>query len=512
MNNRNTPLLMNEIYIELNNLFQKNEFSEMIVFCDSKIKNNEIDYLIWGARGKAYYELEEYDEAILSLSNAIELLPTYVVGFYNRGLSYYFKDKFQLAINDFENLKSFQTDYLDTDFYLGYCYIQIENFEKGIENLSNYLLNYDDELVLKDRFDLYNITNQFEKANEDLAALLLYELPKINEFKRLNYINLNNFIKYPKDANKFDILELGFSVLEENKGSGVYIIQFENGEYYIGQTKEIQVRIKQHHKKYSDIKTILFKPVSIEFLLEEENKMIQKFERKQLRIRNLKQIEFLNIFDVSKQIQWSENLNYNFLSGEKFTNEKLRNEFSERFLILKEKCYFENLIEILSIYIQSTIPNFIASEYNYWNITCLPKYMKKSQCIARININTVPVLSIFEEEDDITLMLYASKLPFLEYLKINGSKLFLNETKIARWDLRDAFKEKTKEDEITIFVKPNEFKKIIENHLYLASIRDFNLRMMNTTGNEKTYRRKVSHCLDLSDYIIDKLASQKISS
>ncbi|MDO9275865.1 MAG: GIY-YIG nuclease family protein, partial [Lutibacter sp.] len=305
---------------------------------------------------------------------------------------------------------------------------------------------------------------------------------------------------------QFVLSEIGFNILNNEKCSGIYILEFKNNEYYIGQAKKIQIRIKQHHKKYNDIQTIYFKPIIESQLLLEENNTIWIFETNKLRIRNLKQVSFLNIFNESNQYKWITNINFNSLTGSKFDNETVREKFKDRFLILKEKPYFEELLSLLSKYLKSAIPNYLASEFNYWNITCLPNYMKEANCVSRININAVPVLSVFEEPDkSLTFMVYASKLPYLKYLNKNGVDSFLDQIPTLRLDLRDAFWEKTEGDEISILINQENFQNALDNQLVLSSIRLFNLRMMNNVGNELKYRRTTFHCLDFSDLIINHL-------
>lgn len=491
----------------LTNYFHKKDFVGMINYCNSKIELDKSNYLLFGARGRAFIEMEEFNNAIIDISRALELNPNYALGLYNRGICYYSTDKYDLAIRDLESAKLLNNELDSIDFYLGGCNYFIENYEKSIELFSNHLLDYDDEVALKWRADIYNLTEQYEKSNIDIAQLLLNEVHDIERFQKINEIEKVKTAN-PKDNNQlFIVSDYGFQNLGDEKCSGIYILEFSNNEYYIGQAKKIQVRIKQHFKKYNDIVTVYFKPTIENLLLLEENTTIAIFETLKLRIRNLKQVEFLNLFDEVQQEKWVSNLTYNTLIGSKFNNDDVRNKFKDRYLKLKEKLYFKELINLLRKYIKSAIPNYLASEFNYWNITCLPNYLKKSNCIIRININSVPVLSVFEEPNNtLTFMLYVSKVPFLKYLKQNNDsfRLFSEAMPSLRIDLRNAFEEKTEGDEITVLINQEHFQNALENELLISSIRLFNLRMMNNTGREEKYRRAVSHCLDLSDKILEE--------
>jgi len=401
----------------LSNYYEKNDYGGLIEYCNSKIELDNANYLLFGARGKAYLELEEYDKAILDISKAIELYSIYAIGLYNRGICYYQTDEFDLAIKDLERAKSLNSELYSIDFYLGASYSFIEKYEKSIELFSNHLLDYEDEVALKWRGDLYVLTNQFEKANKDFAKLLLMETSNLEKIEKINEIKKSTFVKFETVDKSFELNEIGFTKYKEEKCCGIYILKFKNNEYYIGQAREIQIRIKKHYKKYNDIEAVYFKPVLENLLLIEENKTISNFEINNLRIRNLKQLEFLNIFNEINQYKWISDIKFNFISGMKFDNESVRKTFKDRFFLLKEKSYFEDVITLLSNYFELSIPNYLGSEYNYWNITCFPNYLKKDNCISRININAVPVLSIFEETDNsLIFMVYASKLQILRYL------------------------------------------------------------------------------------------------
>lgn len=494
-----------EEHTTLLKLFENKNFEEAVIFCNSKIESDNTNYLYWGARGTAYFELEKDDEAILDLTQAVELNPDYAMGFYNRGRCCYVISKFELAIDDLEKSISIDKDLIGNYFYLGLCYSEIENYDKAIDCYSSYLLeNSGDKAVLELRTELYYHTNQNEKASRDIAELLSTEIDKIEEIESLNSARRAEFLNIRSLDETLKFSDIGFAKLQDERCSGIYILEFSNNEYYIGQAKKIKTRIKQHNKNYSDIGNIYFKPVEVDSLLSEESKTISIFEANSLRIRNLKQIDFINIFNEACQQRWISDLNYNKLSGHKFDNTVVRESFRDRFLLFKEKPYYEELIQLLATYFQSTIPNYLASEYNYWTITCMPNHLEKAGCVSRININSVPVLSIFVEKDkSLSFMIYASKLPYLRYLRQYDVDSFVNQISIFKFGLRDAFTEKTEGDEIAMLLNQAAFKDALDNPLALSSMRLFNLRMMNNVGKVITYIRKPSHCLDLADTVID---------
>jgi hypothetical protein len=138
----------------------------------------------------------------------------------------------------------------------------------------------------------------------------------------------------------------------------------------------------------------------------------------------------------------------------------------------------------------------------------LPKYLVKENCVSRININAVPVLSFYANENGtLSAMLFVSKLPFLKWLQVNKhfDPLFDNIPSL-KLEIRNAF-EVTEEDEITLFIEESDFINAVNNEVIRSAIRLFNLRMMNKTGKEDRHRRSIAHCLDLSDLIVNSVST-----
>lgn len=502
-------------------------------------------------RSQCYFDLEKYQLAIYDIEKAHSLSSEEI--FYDQlGLSYVYiddgikaienftlhlkdnldnqvlawranahfhLDQFKEAIKDYETILSSDIDSsgilnIEKNFYslLGLSYLSIDDHIKAVENFTLSLKDNLDYDVLAWRAEAYFYLDQFEEARKDYETILLSDVENSQVFNNIEKINSyefnDNCSREPIFLNSItSFIGLGFSILKEEKSSGIYILEFSNGEYYVGQTKKIQNRLKQHRKIFDDISNVYFKLIIEDELFNEENKAIAFFERNLLRIRNLKQIEFANIFDEDCQKLWVSDLNYNYLSGSKFDNEIVRGKFSDRFNILQEQIYFPKLIIFLSSYLKLSIPNYLASEYNYWHITCLPKYLAKENCISRININAVPALSVYKNANNsLHVMLFVSKLPFLKYLKkhLSFEGVFDNIPSL-RLETRNTF-EVTEGDEITVFIEEKDFDKALNNELILSAIRLFNLRMMNKTGKEKKHRRTVFHCLDLSDLIINGIS------
>ncbi|ADB40819.1 GIY-YIG nuclease family protein [Spirosoma linguale] len=498
---------------ELVAFYTHSDYAGLINYCTDKLTQDPTHYLLYGARGKAYLELEEYTKAIDDLSASLLLNETYGMGLYNRGIAYYFSSNYTAAIDDLQAANQQQIQ-VNVDYFVGLCYYYTEQYESAIHLFSSVLDSAQaDEYILECRANAYTVTGQSQLAARDQLGLLQFHLDAIPELETINAIDSTPSPVAEVDTFWSCFTEMCFLSQTGSMLSGIYILRFTNQEFYVGKAKNISNRLKQHHRTYSDIERIYFKAVALQVLLDEENATIAHMQRMGLRIRNLKQLSFLDLFNTHHQRRWVNQLDYSFISGTKYDNQAIREKFTNQFKSLQQRSYCNELIRLLSAYIEATIPNYLASEYNYWSISCLPKYLKKDKCVSRINIHAVPVLSVFEENDtSLTMILFVSKLPFLTHQSEKGSLEYLiDHLPSLQIEFKDAFQPQTQGDELTLVMNQGDFEKALQIPIILASCRLFNLRMMNRTGNEIGHRRTVWHCLDLADAIHQTIGSPQAS-
>ncbi|MBC7552460.1 MAG: hypothetical protein H7257_00625 [Taibaiella sp.] len=556
---------MTDIDIEqiLNEFEAKGEFQEIVNYCTALIDSGVANNLIYGARGNALRELGIPDDAILDITKAIQFCSDHAFNFAIRGNCYSKIDKIPLAIADYTKAIELDNKYLFALTERGLCYLQMNEFQKAIEdydivikadgeaddyfcrgicysNIDEHILAIDDytkaiEIAEDENVDYFEYRSSSyhklkiqDKALQDFErciALLSNASIFIKKIKAFNDIdggdhtpdNHNNASAGIKNTHDLYLaLEgKGFIINPHNvigfpfeNSSGLYIIEFDNNEFYIGQTKEIRKRYKAHLNNYKNIKNFFFLSlVASELLLQShESQLIAWFEQNLLRIKNLKQIKFENIFCRDYQKKWISNLEFNYVAGIKYFDPETRSKYSAKFQLLQQKGYFQSLCSILSQYIKEGIPNYLGSEFNYWSVSCLPVDTFRENIISRVNICSVPVLSAYIGSDDtVKVMLLVSILPFIDAVnsKFKCDVLFANVPSLS-FDLSERF-EIAEGDLIALFIDADDFEAAINNSIILKAIRLLNLRMMNKVGAEEKHTRNRIHCLDLSDYIFEKI-------
>jgi hypothetical protein len=71
------------------------------------------------------------------------------------------------------------------------------------------------------------------------------------------------------------------------KRCGIYVLQFSNGEAYVGQAVDVTRRYVQHRQTHDDIERIHFRVVSRKNLNEEERNVIWTLEQNGYHLRNI---------------------------------------------------------------------------------------------------------------------------------------------------------------------------------------------------------------------------------
>lgn len=154
--------------------------------------------------GNEHFDNREYEDAIECYSNVINLVPNFVVAYYNRGLCYYRKGKYEQATIDFSKAISINPNEKDAYIQRAECYSALGIDHKAIEDYT--------EII---RLDPYNTegyelrASRYEKNSEYNYAIADYT--KIIALDPINAVPFSNRAKcymeikeYNKALNNFN--------------------------------------------------------------------------------------------------------------------------------------------------------------------------------------------------------------------------------------------------------------------------------------------------------------------
>jgi len=284
---------------------------------------------------------------------------------------------------------------------------------------------------------------------------------------------------------------------------GIYILQFQNGEVYAGQTVDITRRFVQHRHKHGDVAQLCFKPCARDQLNEEERQTIWLLEENGFRLRNFTftsvlegETDFDLVMPVADQDRWLEG----DLSTEPVitrTNDiELRRKYVRSYQRLLREEKSQEVIEVLRVYVQRCIPVPAKSELSFWAVSCLPGYHRRDVTIyCRININWQEVFTICRDEHGINFSWHTA-LSSLQ--TAYGETLDALLAQYPCLEIADHYYEPGGYDQINVVALSSPMScELLNDSNFLRSMRLFNLRLMRR--GPCVYSR--NHCFDLADQL-----------
>jgi predicted GIY-YIG superfamily endonuclease len=293
---------------------------------------------------------------------------------------------------------------------------------------------------------------------------------------------------------------------------GIYILHFENGEYYVGLATDVVNRHAQHRQNHSDIEYISFKQVENSNLIEVEKQTVYELEKLKKSLRNISLVSIINgdsdidlIVAPEEQTKWKNyELGIESLTTPRFNYPELRKRYSSRFNKFKGSKYYKEIVEVLQKYILNCTPFPRRTEYSFWNCSCLPSGSR--EVFSRVTIFWQEVLTLYEEE---FVEIKNEKEEIVKDLAVTihvcKSKLFkiYNKTdlkaKYPTLEFTDHFYAPGGQDQQNLVMHVFDFLDSLEDKKILDSIKEFNLRLMRK-GACISNRY---HCFALADQALD---------
>jgi predicted GIY-YIG superfamily endonuclease len=294
----------------------------------------------------------------------------------------------------------------------------------------------------------------------------------------------------------------------KNNRCGIYILHFENGEYYVGLALDIVKRHSQHTQNYHDIEYVSFKQVASSKLIETEKQTVYQLENLKKPLRNINLVSIINgetdldlVVTPKEQQEWNNyELGTDSLKTPRFNYPELQKKYAAKFDKLRKSEHYELVCEILQNYVLNAIPFPCKTEYSFWSCSCLPSAGVK--VFSRVNIFWQEALTIYESEyiniksndqqifKDLAVSVHLCKSKLFEaYSKDDLKEKFLS------LEFTDHFYEPGGQDQQNLILSGMDFLNFLDDDLMLASIKEFNLRLMKKRGC--IFNRY--HCFDLAD-------------
>lgn len=184
----------------------------------------------YNSRGNIYDKLGDYENAILDYDKAIELNPEYSIAYRNRGRIYKILDKYKKAMSDYDKAIELNPEYSAAFNSRGIIYYEwkdydraIANYNKALEFTPNYCAAFNN------RGNVYYELGDYEKAMSDYnkAIEINSEYSYAYNNRGLIYEKLGDFEKAVSDYNKAIELDPTYIMPYKNCGK----LHKKNGDY-----------------------------------------------------------------------------------------------------------------------------------------------------------------------------------------------------------------------------------------------------------------------------------------
>ena len=287
---------------------------------------------------------------------------------------------------------------------------------------------------------------------------------------------------------------------------GIYVLHFASGEFYVGQAIDVTRRFLDHRKNHPDICHLSFKSVTREDLDDSEVEAITRFEREGFLLRNISLTSVVQgerdldaLVPRDRQARWLDDLEDPSFGGNRHDLADLRRKYERRFAKFAKLPNAEELGAVLRAYIWMTIPDPIATELDFWSVSCIPP-TNGGIVHARVNIFGQEVASFGATEDGVFYDWQVARSP-LE-VKRWGKRWMCMLLLMGVEDIQPGFHYPSggaDQMRISAFSADSAFD-VLERPLIVRAMRTLNLRLMR---RGHTWFNRY-HCPQMADFALQE--------
>jgi hypothetical protein len=285
------------------------------------------------------------------------------------------------------------------------------------------------------------------------------------------------------------------------KRCGIYVLDFRNGDFYVGQAADVVRRHAQHCRNHQDISAIRFRPTAPDRLNRVEADVIAGLEGKGHRLRNIAltsvppvDSDFDLLMSKAQQERWLRDLSYNYHGGTRSRNLLQRRRYQTKFERLADYPRYEEVRRVLRQHCRTCLPGLRSSEMAFWSLSCLPN----SRVLARVNLNWQEVFAALVVKGTLCFYAQLSRHILREHFGPSYGKLLKGTPEL--WVIDNRWYSPGGRDQTCLFIATAEVAlSTLKLPGVLSAIRDFNLRLMRK--GPCIYGR--NHCPQLADLVCD---------
>ncbi|WP_454296698.1 GIY-YIG nuclease family protein [Salana multivorans] len=204
--------------------------------------------------------------------------------------------------------------------------------------------------------------------------------------------------------------DLSFSALLPlgHSTCGIYVLEFKNGDLYVGQTVSLLSRIATHRRTWPrDVRAVRFARVSPEELDRAEQDVIARLVADGERLRNVDLVtlplrgDALDlVVDHAVQEAWLDGETVEFDVESRIALARQRERTEAKYRRLTQHPEFDAIVRALGCYLRTCVPQPDATEWRFWSLTSLPS-TGDGRRLAALSVNNVEVLVLRGSTPDV---------------------------------------------------------------------------------------------------------------
>ncbi len=281
---------------------------------------------------------------------------------------------------------------------------------------------------------------------------------------------------------------------------GIYILHFDNGEYYVGQAKDVAKRYLQHKRTWEDIVLLSFKVVPATSLDIEEARMAETLEARGFHLRNILLVsmhygesQFDAVMSPAEQQRWFDDVHFRPTDGPRSVNDAFRAKYTRKFRHYRNMPDAEAVTTFVARYVQQAIPAARRGERDFWSVSCLPD----SHLYLRVNVNKMEVLTLAHDKTALWASFHVARSP-LSRLFLSSLHKWVGFGRGPQYEILNGAYAPGGEDQLWIQAPLPDAHRLLDDPRFLAAARTMNLRLMRKGVNLNAR----SHCYDLADHLL----------
>lgn len=137
-------------------------------------KNDDPKAYMW--RGVAYFNIQNYDSAIIDFNKSIEIDPDYYEPYYWLGVIYYNQQNYNDALKFLDLSISKNSNNVNSYIWKGLCYMNMNEYHKAIEQYSKAIeIDPNNITAYINRFNAYRLIGDVANAQKDFEILQKFQ-------------------------------------------------------------------------------------------------------------------------------------------------------------------------------------------------------------------------------------------------------------------------------------------------------------------------------------------------